>query len=234
MGYPFVLADPVEIKEIKDLMDKFTEDLPGILAGVSTSFTALGGYFDTLRTKIEAALNAFNLAATTFTGVDLNNPDTWEVEDLEVENDDVILEIPSPGPTNTTDNTSMETEAKNIANNAADLLERVHTANLGGYKADGSAGGWKTYARAAGYSEEVIGLVSKALNDSRAGGGYSYFYNKAKELLGLASGGYTGEWGPEGRLALLHQKELVLNSQDTENFLAGINILREIAKAIDL
>ena len=133
-----------------------------------------------------------------------------------------------------TSNTGMETKAANMASDAEELLERVHTANLGGYKADGSAGGWKTYARAAGYSEEVIGLVSKALNDSKAGGGYSYFYNKAKELLGLASGGYTGEWGPEGRLALLHQKELVLNSQDTENFLAGINILREIARMIDL
>jgi hypothetical protein len=186
-------------------MDKFTKDLPGILAGVSASFTALGGYFDTLKIKIEAALTAFNLAATTFTGVDLNNPDTWGVEDLDDDtNDNVIPEVPTPGPTNTTDNTLIEAEAKNIANNAADLLERVHTANLGGYKADGSTGGWKGYARAAGYSEEVIGLVSKALNDSKAGGGYSYFYNKAKELLGLASGGYTGEWGPEGRLAMLH------------------------------
>ena len=26
MGYPFVLADPIEIKQIKDLMDKFTEE----------------------------------------------------------------------------------------------------------------------------------------------------------------------------------------------------------------
>lgn len=143
-------------------------------------------------------------------------------------------EVTEETQTPDTSNIGMETKAANMASDAEELLKRVHTANLGGYKADGSAGGWKDYARAAGYSEEVISLVSKALNDSKAGGGYGYFYNKAKELLGLASGGYTGEWGPEGRLALLHQKELVLNSQDTENFLAGINILREIAKAIDL
>ena len=31
-----------------------------------------------------------------------------------------------------------------------------------------------------------------------------------------------------------HQKELVLNPDDTENFLAGINILREITRMIDL
>lgn len=47
--------------------------------------------------------------------------------------------------------------------------------------------------------------------------------------LGLASGGYTGEWGPEGRLALLHQKELVLNASDTENMLKAVSALRDIS-----
>ena len=48
------------------------------------------------------------------------------------------------------------------------------------------------------------------------------------------TGGYTGTWGPEGKMAVLHEKELILNSDDTVNFLAGVNILREIAKMIDL
>ena len=48
------------------------------------------------------------------------------------------------------------------------------------------------------------------------------------------TGGYTGSWGPEGRLALLHQKELVLDPQDTSNFLAATGILRDIANMIDL
>jgi len=29
------------------------------------------------------------------------------------------------------------------------------------------------------------------------------------------TGGYTGEWSNDGRLAFLHQKELVLNAEDT-------------------
>ena len=49
----------------------------------------------------------------------------------------------------------------------------------------------------------------------------------------LASGGYTGSWGPEGKLAVLHEKELVLNAQDTENFLSATNILREISQMLD-
>ena len=42
------------------------------------------------------------------------------------------------------------------------------------------------------------------------------------------SGGYTGEWGSAGRLAMLHEKELVLNKNDTQNFLDATQILRTI------
>ena len=47
------------------------------------------------------------------------------------------------------------------------------------------------------------------------------------------TGGYTGDWGPEGRLAMLHQKEIVLNAHDTENFLAAIGIVRDISDQIE-
>ena len=46
-----------------------------------------------------------------------------------------------------------------------------------------------------------------------------------------ATGGYTGAWANgdnEGRLAFLHQKELVLNADDTANMLATVNIVRGI------
>lgn len=48
------------------------------------------------------------------------------------------------------------------------------------------------------------------------------------------SGGYTGNWngsgvdGIGGRMAVLHQKELVLNESDTSNMLAAIKALRQI------
>ena len=52
---------------------------------------------------------------------------------------------------------------------------------------------------------------------------------------GLATGGYTGDWdGSYGKLAFLHQKELVLNANDTENFLQAMDILDKIVSAIDL
>lgn len=49
-----------------------------------------------------------------------------------------------------------------------------------------------------------------------------------------ATGGYTGEWdngSTDGRLAWLHQKELVLNADDTKNFLSGINTIRDMSAA---
>lgn len=55
-----------------------------------------------------------------------------------------------------------------------------------------------------------------------------------KILKQYDTGGYTGAWGTDGRLALLHQKELVLNSSDTENFLSAVSILRDITSQIDL
>lgn len=46
------------------------------------------------------------------------------------------------------------------------------------------------------------------------------------------SGGYTGDWGSDGRLAVLHQKELVLNQEDTKNMLAAVQSIRELAPSM--
>lgn len=53
------------------------------------------------------------------------------------------------------------------------------------------------------------------------------------------TGGYTGSWnGPDveenGKLAFLHQKELVLNADDTENMLNAVKLIRQISESIDL
>lgn len=47
------------------------------------------------------------------------------------------------------------------------------------------------------------------------------------------TGGYTGEWGQDGKLAILHQKELVLNASDTANMLDIVNVVRDIVRQID-
>ena len=50
----------------------------------------------------------------------------------------------------------------------------------------------------------------------------------------FATGGYTGEWGSSGKLAILDEKELILNQSDTANMLSAIQLTREIMNAIDI
>lgn len=67
---------------------------------------------------------------------------------------------------------------------------------------------------------------------------YVYNYERLKEFLkahnleSLATGGYTGEWDDSGRLAVLHQKELVLNQDDTRNILAAVDLVRNLETAL--
>lgn len=58
-----------------------------------------------------------------------------------------------------------------------------------------------------------------------------------KESQLFDTGGYTGKWTggdkrENGKLAFLHQKELILNAEDTKNILAAVNIVREIGTSL--
>ena len=56
-------------------------------------------------------------------------------------------------------------------------------------------------------------------------------------MLGFDSGGYTGQWTSKGsvdngKLAVLHEKELVLNAEDTKNILAAVDTVRSISDSL--
>jgi hypothetical protein len=55
-------------------------------------------------------------------------------------------------------------------------------------------------------------------------------------ITGYATGGYTGDFD-DGKLAILHEKELVLNQDDTKNILSAVSAVRtlgpELTNAID-
>jgi hypothetical protein len=49
------------------------------------------------------------------------------------------------------------------------------------------------------------------------------------QIEGYDTGGYTGDWdNSDGKLAVLHQKELVLNSSDTENILNAVQLVKNM------
>lgn len=86
-----------------------------------------------------------------------------------------------------------------------------------------------------GVADRAQQIVNEYVNSGRAG----ELYNPASGAYGYATGGYTGTWsstngdgdGNNGKLAFLHQKELVLNETDTANILEAIKNVREMANA---
>lgn len=96
-------------------------------------------------------------------------------------------------------------------------------------------------------SKDYLPVGSEILEVAKVGEEYRYRfttgYGNTVWISGLQlerhtqtfdTGGYTGSWGPEGRMAMLHQKEIVLNAHDTENFLTAINIVRSMADQLDI
>jgi LysM repeat protein len=58
-------------------------------------------------------------------------------------------------------------------------------------------------------------------------------YPGERLLIPYDTGGYTGSFDG-GRIALLHQKELVLNQHDTSNMLKMVNLVRDMMPKLDL
>lgn len=57
---------------------------------------------------------------------------------------------------------------------------------------------------------------------------------RRSQISGYDTGGYTGDWKDNsGKLAFLHQKELVLNAKDTQNILDSVKILRAVIGSLD-
>lgn len=57
----------------------------------------------------------------------------------------------------------------------------------------------------------------------------AYGWLQKHQIAKMDTGGYTGNWNSkEGKIGILHQKELVLNAYDTENFLEAIKIIERM------
>ena len=79
----------------------------------------------------------------------------------------------------------------------------------------------------------VNGITYIKIPNTKIYGKQAYIQQSDLVVERYDTGGYTGDWGSEGRLAMLHQKELVLNAADTENMLTAIEIVRELAGFVD-
>lgn len=73
-----------------------------------------------------------------------------------------------------------------------------------------------------------LGSIGKTQDDLRN----QYTINSQGQTVrvwNFDTGGYTGEWNSsQGRIAMLHEKQLVLNKEDTKNILSAVNIIRSM------
>jgi TP901 family phage tail tape measure protein len=122
--------------------------------------------------------------------------------------------------------------------NNADKIEGVAAAIW--MDGGGTSGWYNGNDRVSRLQEKGVTAAQAYINQHGPNGDiYAAWHNKRAQLKSFYygsfdTGGYTGDWGDsEGRLALLHSKELVLNAQDTENMLAIIDMVRQISSAID-
>lgn len=94
---------------------------------------------------------------------------------------------------------------------------------------------WEKQAKAIGVAWDSIMYAVNSANGKMAlsktndiNGAIAWV--KSEDLIGLRTGGYTGNFSnsQEGRIAVLHEKEIVLNQSDTSNLLDAVKILRNI------
>lgn len=107
------------------------------------------------------------------------------------------------------------------------LAQQLYAQNAAGAAEDESAPGW--------FDALVnIAMPGGLVGNIVTGGGVSdSLWEGIQNLFGFDTGGYTGDWNDnKGRLAVLHEKELVLNKDDTENILSTVDIVRGISDSI--
>lgn len=101
---------------------------------------------------------------------------------------------------------------------------------------------WKDNGKTTAYWDDIEPgtkiYIGKTVKAAQGKGTYNKvgFYQDDQWRIGyigstvtsLDTGGYTGKWNSKkGKMAVLHEKELVLNAKDTENILSAVQLMRK-------
>ena len=84
---------------------------------------------------------------------------------------------------------------------------------------------------------ERLAIASNNSINGLAAGGTTTINTTPTVPAGTASnddGGYTGSWGPSGKLAFLHEKEMILTQEETKKFFDNLSIMENILATLDL
>ena len=206
-----------------EAVQDLVEENAALIESCTTEVEAIKGVItelDNLIAKYEAVVAAAKDAAT-------KGYDYWikkNEEDSKVEPPEEGAGENEPDPQNEEE---PETEEPDPVDNKPSLTKGSSVKLKAGTKWYSNSYGGGGYGSTSKQKSVTITLVNE-------NGSHPYHVNKLgwvrkKDIVGYASGGYTGDWaGTDGRLAMLHKKELILNAHDTDNMLNAITILRDI------
>lgn len=213
-------------KDMKDAMDKVIGDV--------TNFSSKYG------SKIQAIISKNTQLANSLNSViakwsELNGEENGGGTTNTTPTTPTTTPNTNPTKTPTTPSTPENTRSNSGSGDGLLSVGDIVTYTGGKYYAD-SYGGGASGNRGPGKKVTVTAIKSGRPYPIHVQSSNSaYGWLKKSQLSGFDTGGYTGVWGDQmGRLALLHQKELVLNENETKDMLQMIEMVREISSMIDL
>lgn len=174
-------------------------------------------YITDIRDKNKEIINSNEILATKLIAVNDRLKETKETYDKIKKDAEETLSA------------AQQTAALNVNNTKDDELNKKYANAKAGAVAGTTGGGTLTGAAIGG----AVGGIPGAIVGGLIGGGIGLIGG----LLGFDSGGYTGQWTDKGstnngKLAILHEKELVLNAEDTKNILAAVDTVRSISDSL--
>lgn len=240
------------LEKIKESTQEYEDELKNLQDIANVSFDSLGKDVDDVQNKIQSLTGDTNTLINKFAQEVQSIQDV--MNQIDALND--MYQRQSNAIQTVVDAYNKYIQAMNNARNAATQASNSVSGNGGsgssGSSSGGSSGssnpyagyplGGQTYTVVKGdnlwnIAKKKYGNASQwptIYNNNRSviGGNPNKIY--PGQVLRLDTGGYTGAWGTEGRMAMLHEKELVLNKKDTENMLNAVEILRNITSTLDI
>lgn len=192
----------------------FGDTILGQLIGTGDLDTYMNDVFKAMTKAVEEASEAYeeyqgNLSDTVGDLVDLNDTVSGAIEDVVDATDTAKNKAVELSETFETAFDEADTALKEFSDNYSTYIDGMIT---------------KT--------EQLLNLINQ-LYETKSGENSGTEIPDIQTPTGFDTGGYTGAWGSMGKLAILHEKELVLNANDTRNFLQTMNYMRELTNALD-
>lgn len=221
-------ATGYKISDTEEFVTKFSDSLLGTLMNSESATvdfgTILGEATDNLVNELYLAAenyytNLANIMAAAGTSTDGFAADLAEnVDQIKADSEEAAIAVEDMA-------TRMQEQMDNVINKVAEwqqtygeAMQEIINANLAVIES----------------FNEMIATLS--MDDSTVT--VTYDIQNANQDVQDASqfdtGGYTGTWGNTGKLAVLHEKELILNSGDTSNMLKAMQISKLILDTIEL